>query len=43
MDGLCSSFQTLSNFRILGLIVDDDQKDNLFPINGILKILPTLE
>lgn len=38
-----SSFQTLSNFRILGLMVDDDQEDNLFPINGILKILPTLE
>lgn len=43
MEGLCSSFQTLSNCRRLELIVDDDQEDNLFPVKGILKTLPILE
>lgn len=38
-----SSFQTLSDFSILGLIVGEDLKNNLFPISGILKIFSTLE
>lgn len=34
---LISSFLVLPNFRILGLIADDDPENNLFPISGILK------
>lgn len=32
---LSSSFQTLTNFSILGLMVDEDLKSNLFPTSGI--------